>query len=160
MPTLNHILSIELLQIAVLATASLTFLSTAIRPGSRWRLWSLMLAMACLAGMLRELDPDLFDQPTLVLLNHIGRKVIYRLAITSAIGLLIAALICEPRGFRPLLKPALIWSWIAAIGLMAIGSLLEKQGAMLYEEIFELAGQSLVMVSAWLHRNSNLSTGI
>jgi len=154
---LNNLLSLELLQIAVLAAASLIFLATAIHPRAPWRLWSLMLAMACLAGLFRKLDPDLFDQPTVVLINHVGRKVLYRLAIASAIGLLVAALIREPAGLKPLLKPSLIGTWVAAVGLMAIGSIFEKQGAILIEELFELAGQTMVLLSAWLHRNTMFS---
>ena len=155
---MNNSLPVELLEIAVLAASSLIFLSTAMHPRNPWRLWSMMLAVACLAGVCRELDPDLFDQPIIELINQIGRKVLYRLAIASAVGLLVAAVVREPRGLRPLIKPSLVGIWIAAIGLMAIGSLFEKQGLILFEELFELAGQSLVLVSAWLHRNTMLST--
>ena len=153
---MNSVQSIELLQIAVLAAASLIFLSTALNHRNPWRLWTLMLAMACMAGALRELDPDLFDQPSIVLITQIGRKVLYRLTIASAIGLLIAALLRESQGLKALLRPSLIGSWIAAIVLMAVGSLFDKQGLMLLEELFELAGQSLVLLSAWLHRNAML----
>ncbi|MCP9882336.1 hypothetical protein KBY65_07560 [Cyanobium sp. Alchichica 3B3-8F6] len=91
-----------------------------------------------------------------MLITQIGRKVLYRLTIASAIGLLIAALLRESQGLKALLRPSLIGSWIAAIVLMAVGSLFEKQGLMLLEELFELAGQSLVLLSAWLHRNAML----
>jgi len=147
---MDLILKIELFQTLVLGASSLAFLLVAIRQPRSSALWTSTIAMACFAGMLRELDPELLRTETYFWVNQFGRKVLYRFAIGCSVGLLVSAFALQRQQMRRFLDARLMATWLAAIALMAIGSLFEKQGQMLIEEIFELAGQLLVLLSAWL----------
>ncbi|SBO44826.1 hypothetical protein [Cyanobium sp. NIES-981] len=63
----------ELLQLLLLGAAGLIHLDTARRGRREDRPWSLLLAMAVLAGFCRELDPDLMTDPSLVWWSWLGR---------------------------------------------------------------------------------------
>ncbi|MBD2423902.1 hypothetical protein [Cyanobium sp. FACHB-13342] len=147
---MDLILKIELFQAVVLGISGLAFLFVAAQQPRSSALWTCTIAMACFAAMLRELDPELLRTETYFWANQFGRKVLYRFAIGCSVGLLAAAFALQRQQMRRFLDARLIVTWLAAIALMAIGSLFEKQGQMLLEEIFELAGQLLVLLSAWL----------
>ncbi|WP_043369015.1 hypothetical protein [Cyanobium sp. PCC 7001] len=149
---MHHILALELLQLLLLGAAVIVHLTTALRGRRQDRSWSLLLAMAVLAGFCRELDPDLMDHQVLEWWAWLGRKVVYRGVIAAAVLCLLAGLLHHPAGLKAWAHGPLLLTWSAAIALLVAGSIAEDHGMMLVEEMFELAGEALVAVGAVLHR--------
>jgi len=151
---MDLIVKIELLQAVVLGFSGFAFLFLASKQPRSSALWTCAIAMACFAGMLRELDPEHLRTEIFVLANQFGRKILYRFAIGGSIALFAAAFALQRRELRRFLDARLMAAWVAAIALMGVGSFFEKQGLILIEEIFELSGQLLVLLSAWLLANT------